>query len=371
MDKIGRLAYVDAMRALALFGILFVHSHDHFNFYVQGLPYGSFDWLSDWCYQYLFLGKAFMLFSLLFGVSFSLQLMRAEQRGVDFRWRYLWRLCLLLGFGIIHSFFYCGDILIIFAVLGVFPLILWRLSSKWLLLIASLLLLSPVSLYNDLMGQPTVLFDWYKNFVETHQLSSAPSALTASWAEIATWNIQVGTQYAWLYMIWSNRLSLVLGMFLLGAAAGKSRFIDLKLNLHAAYARAYILGYALLLVISTSKMLPTLTSTLGIWSNVLFVIGFACATSCLLRWSRVQAYLNPFISMGRMSLSCYISQSIIMTALLASWGCGLLMRLTGIELALIAITLYLAQLLACTLWLRHFKFGPLEYIWRRLTNIGF
>lgn len=370
MDKIGRLDYIDAMRALALFGILFVHSHDHFNFYVTGLPYGSFDWLSDWCYEHLFLGKAFMLFSLLFGVSFSLQLMRSEQRGVDFRGRYLWRLCLLFAFGIIHSFFYCGDILIIFAALGIFPLMLWRLPSKWLFLIASLLLLSPLCLYNDLMGQAMALFEWYKNYVATHQLPSAPSPLSASWAQIATWNIETGTQYAWLYMIWSNRLCLVLGMFLFGAALGKSRFIDSKLDLHARCAWGFFLAYAFLQSLIVAGVLPLLAKTMGIWANVLFVLGFGSASSCLLRWSRVQAYLVPFIAMGRMSLTCYIGQSIIMTALLASWGCGLLMQLTRIELAAIALLLYLAQMFFCTIWLRHFKFGPLEYIWRLLTNIG-
>lgn len=370
MDKIERLDYIDAMRALALFGILFVHSHDRFNFYVQGLPNGSFDWLSDWCYEYLFLGKAFMLFALLFGVSFSLQLMRSEQRGCDFRSRFLWRLCLLFCFGLVHSLFYCGDILIIFAVLGVIPLALWNLSSRVLTGLALLLLLCPPAIYHDVIGQPDALLGWYMEYCRVHDFPKASSAETVSWLEMAKWNITTGFQHAWLYMIWSNRLSLVIGMFLLGAALGKSRWVDLKQHMHAKAALGFLLLYMLLFALFKSDWVEYLPSSIPIWLNVVFVLFFVSASSCLLRWKMLTPYLTPFCSLGRMTLTCYISQSIIMTSLLAGWGFGLIDSLNIVQLAIIAIALYLAQMLACTLWLRYFKFGPLEYIWRKLTNLG-
>lgn len=370
MDKIGRLDYVDALRALALFGILFVHSHDCFNFYVTGLPCGPFDFIVNWIYSELFLSKAFMVFSLLFGISFSLQMMRTAQRGVNFRWRFLWRMALLFGFGLIHSLFYCGDILIIFAVLSLVPWLLWNCSARVLAIVACIFLLSPIALYNDITGNPSALFDWYVHFVKHHQLPSAPSPLTASWTELAEWNIKTGTIYAWLYMIWSNRFCLVIGMLLLGAAIGKGHWLDLKHHLHARAAvvcTVFAIALALLLCSPVGQCLPT---TLGLWYNVAFVIAFCTIASCILRSKKLQTYLRPLCAMGRMSLTCYITQSIIMTAILASWGLGMLTKLNKTELAFCALALYITQLFLCSLSLSYFKQGPLEYIWRYLTNLA-
>ncbi len=369
MEKIGRLAYIDAIRALALFGILFVHAHDCFNFYVPNLPYGEYDWIVDWFYQELFLSKAFMVFSLLFGVSFSLQMMRAEQRGQDFRWRFLWRMAILFGFGIVHSLFYCGDILIIFAVLSLIPWALWRCSARVLFVLAFLFLLSPVALYCDLSGNPAALFQWYTDYVTQHQLPPSPSPLTACWSELAEWNVKTGTQYAWLYMIWSHRLSLVIGMLLLGAALGKGRWLDIKSHLHARVSWLSGIAYLFLTIATLTPFNDILPTCIGIWRNIVFVLAFVAIASCFLRLQKIQGFIGPFCAIGRMSLTCYISQSIIMTYLLASWGLGLLTRLNKCELTLCAVALYVAQLVGCCIWLRHFKQGPLEMLWRRMNNI--
>lgn len=370
MPKIERLDYIDAMRALALFGILFVHSHDHFNLEIAQFPRGGFDYIADTLYSTFFVSRAFMLFSLLFGISFALQLMRSEERGYDFRGRFLWRLCLLFCFGVVHSFFYCGDILIIFAVLGLIPLALWKLPSRVLMVLALLMLLCPSAIYNDVMGQPDILYRWYTDYCRIHEYPKAPQADSSAWTAIAWWNITVGFKHAWLYMIWSNRLSLVIGMFLLGAALGKSRWVDLKVYLHGRVALALLALYVLLFILFKSEWVQYLPSTVPIWLNVTFVLLLASSSSCLLRWNRARPYLKPLCSVGRMTLTCYISQSLIMTSLLASWGCGFLMKFNRVELAITAVILYLVQMLACTLWLRYFSFGPLEALWRKLTNIG-
>lgn len=370
MDKIGRLGYVDALRALALFGILFVHSHDCFNFYVQGLPYGPFDWIVDVAYRELFLGKSFMVFALLFGLSFSLQMMRTAQRGDDFRWRFLWRMVLLLGFGVIHSFFYCGDILIIFAVLSIIPWLLWLCSARVLGIVAFCFLLSPIALFNDLSGNPAALFQWYLDYVAQHQLPRAPSPLSSSWWQIASWNIQTGTQYAWLYMIWSNRLCLVIGMLLLGAALGKGRWLDLKVHLHARAAWMCAIIFVILSLIANGALGQHLPTVLAIWRNIAFVLAFCAFASCILRSQQLQRCVRPFCALGRMSLTCYVTQSMVMTWFLASWGAGQLTKLNKVELALCACGLYLVQLVLCTIWLRYFKLGPLEGLWRYLTCLG-
>ena len=116
MQQQPRISSIDAVRALALLGILLVHSHDQFNIYFASLPESWLDPFTNWIYKNMLLAKAFLVFSFLFGLSFALQMSRAAVRGIDFRLRFCWRLILLAVFGLIHSFFYCGDILLIFAI---------------------------------------------------------------------------------------------------------------------------------------------------------------------------------------------------------------------------------------------------------------
>ncbi|MFI3244354.1 MAG: DUF418 domain-containing protein [Akkermansia sp.] len=278
-------------------------------------------------------------------------------------------MALLFGFGLFHSLFYCGDILIIFAVLGLIPWALWRLPSRFLFIISIFLLISPLALYNDLMGQSGVLFEWYVQWCRLHELPSAPSAMSSTWLQMAEWNITVGTQHAWLYMIWSNRLGLVIGMFLLGAALGKSGALEAKPVTYAKWSCLFGAIYLLLMLLNQTSLRLDWTDTMPLWVNVSFVLTFASLSAWLLRLPAIQSRISQLCSMGRMSLSCYITQSIIMTSLLASWGMGMLSKLNKTELALCALTLYLVQLIFCSLWLRYFKFGPIEGLWRYLTQL--
>ena len=95
----ARITILDILRALALLGIVIVHTHDHFNLYLPMPPaegwQAAANSAADWAYEHLFVSKSFLLFSFLFGLSFFIQLDRREQQGIDFRKRFMWRLTLL------------------------------------------------------------------------------------------------------------------------------------------------------------------------------------------------------------------------------------------------------------------------------------
>ena len=97
--RAARITILDILRALALLGIVTVHAHDHFNLYLPMPPaegwQAAANSAADWAYEHLFVSKSFLLFSFLFGLSFFIQLDRQEQKGVDFRKRFMWRLALL------------------------------------------------------------------------------------------------------------------------------------------------------------------------------------------------------------------------------------------------------------------------------------
>ena len=120
----SRLHVVDALRGFAIISIMLLHNLEHFDFYF--LPEGLPSWMVAidkviWDTMFfLFGGKSYAIFAFLFGLTFFIQSDNQAKRGKDFRGRFAWRLVLLLGFGILNSAFYQGDILTIYALIGFF-----------------------------------------------------------------------------------------------------------------------------------------------------------------------------------------------------------------------------------------------------------
>ena len=117
-----RLDVVDCLRGFAIVSIMLLHNIEHFDLYFTpaNLPawmvaLDKVIWDSAF---FLFGGKSYAIFAMLFGVTFFIQFNNRAQRGEDFRLRFAWRLVLLLMFGLVNSLFYEGDILSIYAVLG-------------------------------------------------------------------------------------------------------------------------------------------------------------------------------------------------------------------------------------------------------------
>jgi uncharacterized protein len=141
----ARVVAVDALRGFALFGIVVVHFVEQY----LGAPpppsrpnFGIFsaaDSIVLAVDALLFVGKFFPMFSLLFGLSFFIQMDRAARKGTDFQWRFVWRVVLLLLLGLVHGLAYRGDILSIYALLGLVLVFFYRASDRTLLVAAVLL----------------------------------------------------------------------------------------------------------------------------------------------------------------------------------------------------------------------------------------
>ena len=142
-----RLGVVDALRGFALLAIVLLHNLEHYNLFF--MPENVPAWLQTidkyaWdTIFFLFAGKAYATFSLLFGFSFYIQFHNAEKRGIDFRGRFAWRMCLLLLFAQLHALFYNGDILLLYAVVGFALIPVCKLKDKTVFWIALILLLQP------------------------------------------------------------------------------------------------------------------------------------------------------------------------------------------------------------------------------------
>ena len=366
----ARIHSIDAVRALALLGILLVHSHDRFNIWLPNLPSGSLDAAYDWLYSNFLLAKAFLVFSFLFGLSFFLQMHRAALRGIDYRARFCLRLGWLAVFGVIHSWFYCGDILTIFAVLGIVPVLFWRVPTRIIAIIAVLCFLQPVAIYNTVSGQPDALYRWYESVCAVLNLPSAPPAATAGFAEMGCWNVTCGVLHSFLYTLYTNRVWCIIGFFLTGILAGRAGIFSGNPQRLWRIAALAVAVYTGLLIFRETAMPSEMTLLTNLWLNETFVFAAVPLAAALLSRPRAERLLPPLFAVGRCTLTCYIMQSVVMLWIICGYGLGAGPQMSLTVYLTVALLLFTAQTAGSYFWLRKFAYGPLEGIWRRLTRIG-
>ena len=142
-----RIRLIDALRGLSLVGIAMAHFGEQYLGFMPppGQAYnihGTADAVLEGLSWIFVRGKGFGIFSFMFGLSFVLQMQRAERRrpGTDFRPRFVWRLSILFLIGWLHGLAYSGDILTVYAALGVPLILFYRVRDRWLLVLALLLL---------------------------------------------------------------------------------------------------------------------------------------------------------------------------------------------------------------------------------------
>ena len=150
LAKSPRIEVVDALRGFAVMAIMLLHNIEHFNFYdfpaassafMEAMDKGIWETLF-----FLFSGKAYAIFSLLFGFSFFIQYNNQAKKGKDFRLRFLWRLFLLFIIGCFNGAFFPGDILVLYSIIGVVLVLVCKWSDRAVLIAAIILMLQPLEL---------------------------------------------------------------------------------------------------------------------------------------------------------------------------------------------------------------------------------
>lgn len=385
-----RYVILDALRGFALLGIALANFPE-FSLYtflhgdvVETMPTYKADSVVRFL-QYLFIdGKFYTIFSLLFGIGFSIILANAERKGADgFRIFYR-RMGLLAAIGFLHlMFIWSGDILLLYALLGLLLPLFRRVSDRGLLTWAFLLLLLPVAA--DFV-QEVAHVSFSAPAVRWQQYWCAKYGITDD--NFAYWLCDAqdyGTVFQFLVQgalvrvqefVDGNRYFKVLGLFLLGYYIGRKRLYA-DLGNHMPLLRK-IVGFGMCIGLPFS-LLYAWSGTHGhLWGVTVhsflyfvsvFPLGFAyVAGGCLLYLHCPKLHIfTAFASPGRMALTNYIGQSVIGMLLFygigMGWGAGIgLAQTEGIVLVV-----FLFQTVFSRAWLSVFRFGPLEWIWRMLT----
>jgi len=377
-----RMHVVDALRGFAIVSIMLLHNIEHFDFYFkpEGLPVWmvSLDQVIWDTLFFLFGGKSYAIFALLFGLTFFIQSDNQARRGRDFRGRFAWRLLLLLLFGIINSSFYEGDILMIYAVIGLVLIPVVRLGDRSVFWIALFLILQPYEWLNVIRGlhDPGVSLadpvSW-SYFARIGEYITGDS-LFKTWVG----NLTIGKP-AVLYWNWENgRVFQTASLFMFGMLAGRRRlfiptdasrkfWIRALLIASIAFIPLFITKTHIAVWIGHDAVSRPASTIVTSWSNMAFMMVLVSGFVLLYRNARFHGTLNIFSSYGRMSLSNYVMQSVLGSFIYYGYGLGFY-KYTGATWSLaIGILLAVMQGYFSAWWLRHHSKGPLEALWHHAT----
>ncbi|HEX2532918.1 MAG TPA: DUF418 domain-containing protein [Chitinophagaceae bacterium] len=389
-----RAAVLDVLRGFALLGICLANA-GYFSLYIFQqkealalLPTAAADrWFSFFHLAFIE-GKFYSLFSLLFGIGFAILFFRkAEESGKGLYFFYR-RLFFLLLFGLAHSFLlWDGDILFFYAVIGALLPLFRHRSNRVLLGWSVALLLLPL-LFDVLKVASDGAWNISRPFLEQATKLDRKAGITE--ANISSWLIthdrysdllawcRSGFWWSWQTRLDTNRVPKVLAMFLLGLYAGRTR-LYLRVAEEAPLlrrVRAWCLGIGIPAGIAHAyfgqdgRALP---AAAGLWDTLTYAlnvaplaIGYACT---LALWYTAGAgrrlrWLEPA---GRMALTNYIGQTVLGIALYFGIGAGLGARVGPAVYMPVALAVFALQVAFSHLWMRHFDFGPLEWLWRGLT----
>lgn len=383
-----RMMELDVIRGIAILGILIVNMQ-YFSSAFQYLSRARMtlwtdegDKLAKLLIDMLAAGKFYTMFSFLFGIGMMIFLERARQKGSREVPLFLRRISILLAFGLIHAILiWAGDILFQYAVLAFFLVLFYR-AKPWLVLLSAFFFLFLTPVLNSLNTYQKITVPIYqasglgpKLFNPTMMLEEANQAY-----EFGTYGSQVLQRIAdfvFHYGVFWALFPVVFAMFLFGVYAAKKRIFQ-NVQEHRKFIRRVWIGSLATALLSDFYMTYLATSSslqnLHIYEqciralyNPALCIFYVTSILQLMQFDAVRAKLAPLAAVGRMAISNYLLSSLICTTIFYSYGFGLFNKVGTAKGLLISFLIYPLLMVFSIIWLRHFRYGPVEWFWRSLT----
>ena len=362
-----RIDVADALRGIAVAGIILYHSVEHFDVFTKETILHTLpcDQTVADVLAWLLSGKMYGIFAMLFGLSFFIMNDNQQQKGRSFSGRFAWRMCLLFVFGIINVAFYDGDILMLYACYGLLLIPISYLSSKWVWCIIVLLAIQPVELFCLLSGTSidhTRLFEIYNQTMALHE--------HGTFWENAVNNVCYGFELNLRFNVFSGRLTQQLCLFILGMQLCRHRLFYNEGNNLKIWHAILCLSAALVIGLSFVDF-----GALDIWLKPIYnlfilLMIVSAVVSAWYAFEGVRRVLRHLCTFGRMSLTNYLLQSVIGCFIFYGYGLGCYYKLGITYAVLVGLSMVIVQYLFCRLWFSCHQRGPLEGLWRKLTWIS-
>jgi uncharacterized protein len=381
-----RIQALDVLRGVAVAGILLANILVFFGFIflppdrAAGLTTGRANEITLFLEKVFVDGKFYSVFSLLFGIGFGVQLARGGDAALP---RFKRRLRILLGIGAIHAFLiWAGDILMLYALLGFTMPWFARRSNRQLIRWTVILLAVPTALY------VVALMVWLlvgSGSAQTASSASMPAGILKFFEAIGRGGLKdafVGNLVflagRWGDLFATVRFPKVLGMFVLGLWTVRTGIALSPSDHRTTLARWRMLGWGIglpaniiaawaferwsYLPPSVGGLLGTAMAAVGV---PMLALGYAATVALLVIDGR--RFITVFGPVGRMALTNYLMHSVICVTLSYGFGFALWWRVGAAQAMAIAAAIIAVQIPLSAWWLSRYRFGPAEWIWRRLT----
>jgi len=419
-----RIAEMDILRGFALLGICVINLQNFLG------PHGIsgdapmfpawYDRTAEFLINLFGSGKFNAMFSFLFGVGFAIQMERADRSKAPFASMYVRRLLALMVFGAAHLIFlWDGDVLHIYAAIGL-PLIFFRtLKDRWLWLLVVLTLVGPLVWFGvmstggekpspekkeararevydravnslkvhgkgDYLIPPYMPLAVRKERVKAHDTTPVPATVKvtaqSTYPAVVSLRLRgwVRSMRKGAAIFWS----IFATTLLIGFIAGRRRiFHDIPGHLRLIRWVAIIsgvLGLAIAVVFATASSLAAGgmkgESLLGMVAGLAYMFGRIPLSICYMgvivlvaQTDRFRRLLAPLALVGRMPLTNYLMHSVVFSLLFYGYAVGWFYRVGPALSLVIAFTLYAIQVVYSNWWMKRYRFGPMEWLWRTMT----
>ncbi|BDD02657.1 DUF418 domain-containing protein [Aureibacter tunicatorum] len=383
-----RVVIIDVLRGFAILGILLANilSWSGYKFIpyemIENLSFYNLDQGINAFINFFIDTKFYTLFSILFGIGFYFQYKKHRENQAPFVKTYTRRMLVLFVFGIIHTLIWSGDILTLYALMGLVLVYFLRNLTPKQMLIGSAILFNIPILYNIIVL--IVAPGWMtpdKALAMKTYLDMTPMEVTNIFQHgniLEVWKLNMhNVMWRWFDMIPDGRPFKVLGLFLLGYYVASTKFIQNKSAKKSTLIISWSLGVSLTLF--SMWIGGSIGKFPKEWTDIAFKFlmplgqialctAYVSTMSIAFKTKIGQKVLNATLShAGRMSFSNYIMHTVLGIAIFYSFGLGFFGTLSLAEVMIVAVLIYAFQIAYSKYWLQSFKFGPLEWLWRCLT----
>ena len=381
-----RIQALDVLRGVAVAGILLANVLVFFGLFAMppdraaALPTAGRDSVALFLEKVLVDGKFYSVFSLLFGIGFGLQLARGGAVALP---RFRRRLRILLAIGALHAvLLWAGDILMLYALLGFTMPWFARQSDRALVRWTVLLLAVPPVLYAAALAAWSLVEPGASH---TGPAAGMPANILATFEAMGRGGVRdafignlVFLAARWADLFVTVRFPKVLGMFVLGLWTARTGVAASRSDHRATLVRWCRLGWSVglpanviaalalhrwpYLPPSPGGLLGTVAQAIGV---PMLALGYAATVGLLVVDGR--RFIGVFAPLGRMALTNYLMHSIVGVVLSYGFGFALWWRIGAAQALAVAVAIILVQIPLSAWWLSRYRFGPIEWIWRRLT----
>jgi uncharacterized protein len=415
----SRLTTIDMLRGFALLGILLMNiagfSMADYSFEAFKNDPGN---LNFWVLQFnsiFFEGKMRAMFGMVFGAGVLLFIANKNMKGSSVHALYYRRMFWLLLFGLVHShlILWTGEILYFYAVCGMILYLFRNVAAKYLVwavpIVAVVSFVAGTLHYQEIRGKRLAYVEAAKAQAENRTLTAAQTSALADWREVektmipsredAKGNTQkMKSDYAtvagflrplvwqWqtkylIFEIWDSLALMLLGLalfkwgFLTGSWSRKDYWKVVKIGYGIGlplvmYANYYNFHHFSTLEANLARMEQVSVNWIGLiypFQRILIVMAHAAALILMFQSGFAQNLFRRLVAVGRMALTNYISHSVICTLFFFGYGLNFYGEFEFYQIYFVVLAIWIFQLIVSPIWLKHFQFGPLEWLWRSLT----